>query len=61
MARTIGKAHINAVKMLTKKAFEDDVDDISTEVHSKIPDSVYDIWEGAYSEIEYYINETIME
>ena len=61
MARTIGKRNIRTVKSLTKQAIQRDEGDISSYVHDKLPDSMYDIWEGSYNEIERIINDTIME
>ncbi len=59
--RTIGKENIKKVIRLTKRAVLDNYvgSDVSDEVHSHIPEDVYDIWEGAYDEIERIINDNM--
>jgi hypothetical protein len=61
--RSIGKKNITLVKNLTRKVLADKTfaGNVRLEVLGKLPDSLWDTWEGAHSEIERIINDTIME
>ena len=59
--RTIGKKNIKLVRQLTREAIENDDNDIKGTVIEKLPLILWDTWEGADSEINNIIDETIME
>ena len=62
--RSIGKRNINFIKNLVRKEKSDpnwSRADIEENVMSAIPDEMFDLWEGAYTEIQRIIIDAIME
>ena len=68
MARTIGKKNIELVKRRTRlylkknpRTLNYNESNIVSLVSSKLPDHMFDIWEGAYDEIQRIILDTTNE
>ena len=61
--RSIGARNIAIVKKLTKRLSVTNVGvkSITSEVISALPEEMFDTWEGAYSQIENIIHDTVMD
>ena len=67
MARTIGKVNIRLVQKVTRQVKQEREDNyqnlvgIDNEVMDKLPESIFDTWESAYSEVQRIIHDTMWE
>jgi len=59
--RSIGKESTSLVQRITKEELQNGYDNIVTRIIEKIPLKIFETWEGARSEIENIIEDTIYE
>lgn len=60
--RTIGKKNLKEVRKLTEKALDNDLTGVQLRdfVMAELDEEVFDLWEGAYNEIEQTILDEIL-